>query len=149
MSDAAAAAATDTAPASIGQGNLSSLVCRRVLTHRLSIVDRLAGRSVTGRGLQISVHHHGLRLHLEWSDDSSGSLYSSRFMKRRFEVSGRAKIFYTELCSRGLEGLCSRGLEGLCTCVFDRCKIFPHERAPGCSYYHLVSIFSNRSDDDD
>ena len=35
--------------ASIGRGNTSSLPCRRVSTDRLSIVDRLADRSVTGR----------------------------------------------------------------------------------------------------
>ena len=99
MSDAAAAA-----PASIGQGNPSLLACRRVLKQRLSIVDRLAGRSVTGRGLQILVHqHHGRHLHLEWSGGSSsgrlwkwsggitGRLYWSRFTKRQFVVSDRVK----------------------------------------------------------
>jgi len=147
MSDAAAAA-----PASIGRGNPSSLACRRDLTQRLSIVDRLAGRSVAGRGLQILVHqHHGIHLHLEWSGGSSGRLwkwsggsggrlYSSRFMKRQFVVSGRVKISCTELCSRGL---------GLCTCVYDTCNMFPHDRAPRCFHYHLISIYRNRSDDDD
>ena len=76
MSDAAT-----TTHASIGQGNPSSLPCRRVSTNRLSIVDRLAARSLTGRGLQILVHqHYGYRLHLEWSD-ASGSRDSSRFME--------------------------------------------------------------------
>ena len=76
--------ATDTTThASIGRGNPSLLPCRRVSTDRLSIVDRLAARSVTGRGLQILVHqHYGYLLHLEWGSGSS-SRDSSRFMERR------------------------------------------------------------------
>jgi len=64
--------ATTTTRANTGHGNPSSLPCRRISANRLSIVDRLAARSVTGRGLQILAHQHfGYRLHLEWSGNGS------------------------------------------------------------------------------
>jgi len=123
-------ATATTTHASIGRGNPSSLPCRRVSTDRLSIVDRLAARSVTGRSLQILVHqHYGYRLHLEWRR-CSGSRDSSRFMERRFYMQGEAETFFTELCSRGLEGLC--------TCVYEGYNMSPHERAPTCLRAPLI-----------
>ena len=103
----------DTTHASICRGNPSSLPCRRVSARRLSIVDRLAARSLTGRGLHILVHqHYGYRLHLEWSGSGSCSRDSSRFLERRFNMFGEAESFYTELCNQGLEGLCTSAYEG-------------------------------------
>ena len=78
MSDASAAAA---AHESLGQGNHSSLQSRTLSARRLSIVDRLAARSLTGRGLNIHVHQHfGYRLHLEWGGDPNNT-HSARFME--------------------------------------------------------------------
>ena len=80
MSDAAVPA-----HASLGQGDPSLLPCRTLSTHRLSIVDRLASRSLTGRGLHILIlQHFGYRLHLEWSGDPNNKR-SARFMERRFQ----------------------------------------------------------------
>jgi hypothetical protein len=93
------------------QGNPHSLLCRRVSANRLSILDRLTARSVTGQGLQILVHqHYAYRLHLEWR--GRGSRVSSRFMERRFLMSRETETFCTELCSYGLEGLCTCVYEG-------------------------------------
>ena len=123
-------ATATTTHASTGRGNPSSLPCRGISANRLSIVDRLATRSVTGRGVQIFVHLHcGYRLHHEWSG-GSGSRDSSRFMERRFYMSGEAETFCTELCSRGLEGLC--------TCVYEEYNMSPHERAPRCLREPLI-----------
>ena len=78
MSDAAAAAA---ARESLGLGNHSSLQSRTLSARRLSIVDRLAARSLTGRGLDIHAHQHfGYRLHLEWGGDPNNT-HSARFME--------------------------------------------------------------------
>jgi hypothetical protein len=107
-----------------GRGNHHSLLCRRVSANRLSIVDKLTARSVTGQGLQILVHqHYGYRLHLEWRGSSS-SRVSSRFMERRFLMTCEAKTFCTELCSYGLEGLCA--------CVYEGYYMAAHVRAPRC-----------------
>jgi len=122
---------SDTTRASIGRGNPSSLPCRRVSARRLSIVDRLAARSLTGRGLHILVHqHYGYRLHLEWSGSGSCSRDSSRFLERRFNMFGEAESFCTELCNQGLEGLC--------TCVYEEYNFSPHERAPTCRRAPLI-----------
>jgi len=105
-------------------GNPYSLPCCRVSANRLSIEDRLTARSVTGQGLQILIHqHYGYRLHLDWRGSSS-SRVPSRFMERRFLMSGAAETFCTELCCYGLEGLC--------TCVYEGCYMFTHVRAPRC-----------------
>jgi len=104
-----------------GRGNPHSLLCRRVSANRLSIGDRLTARSVAGQGLQILVHqHYGYRLHLEWRGNDSR--ISSRFMERRFLMSGEAKTFCTKLCSYGLEGLC--------TFVYEGYYMSTHVRAP-------------------
>jgi len=104
-------------------GESHSLLCRRVSTNRLSIVDRLTTRLVTEHGLQILVHQHYVYLlHLEWKGGSSR--VSSKFMERRFLMSGEAHSFCTELCSHGLEGLC--------TCVSEGYYLFTHVRAPRC-----------------
>jgi hypothetical protein len=108
---------------STGRGNPHSFLCRRVSANRLSIMDRLTARSVTGQGLQILVHqHYGYRLLLEWR--GSCSRVSSRFMERRFLMACEAERFYTELCSYGLEGLC--------TCVYEGYYMSTHVRAPRC-----------------
>jgi len=115
------AIATTFTHASTGRGNPSSLLCRRVSANRLSIVDRLTASSVTGQGLQIRVHqYYGYRLHVEWSGSSSSKV-PSRFMERRFLMSGEAETFCTELCSRGL---------GLCTYVYEGYYMSTHVRAP-------------------
>ena len=104
MSDADAAAA---APAheSLGQGNPSSLLCSTLSARRLSIVDRLAARSLTGRGLNIHVQQHfGYRLHLEWSGDPNNHRLA-RFMERRVHRWDRTKSFASQLCTLGIEGL--------------------------------------------
>jgi len=121
MSDASAAAA---AHESLGQGNHSSLQSRTLSARRLSIVDRLAARSLTGRGLHIHVHQHfGYRLHLEWSGDPNNTR-SARFMERRFHRWDQTKSFSSQLCSLGIEGLC--------TCVYEASYQPPHAKAPRC-----------------
>ena len=120
MSDAAAAAA---AHESLGQGNPSSLPSRTLSARRLSIVDRLAVRSLTGRGLHILVHQHfGYRLHLEWSGDHNTR--SARFMERRFHRWDQTKSFSSQLCRLGIEGLC--------TCAYEASYQHPHAKAPRC-----------------
>ena len=118
MSDAAAAAA---AHESLGQGTPSSLQSRTLSERRLSIVDRLAGRSLTGRGLHILVHQHfGYRLHLEWSGDHNTR--SARFMERRFHRWDQTKSFASQLCRLGIEGLC--------TCAYEASYQPPSDKAP-------------------
>jgi len=91
---------------------------------RLSIADRLAARSLTGRGLNIHVHQHfGYRLHLEWSGDPNNHR-SARFMERRFHRWDQTKSFASQLCSLGIEGLC--------TCVYEASYQPPHDKAPRC-----------------
>ena len=125
------AATTTFTYTSTGRGNPHSLPCRRVSANRLSIVDRQTARSVTGQGLQILVHqHNGYRLHLEWVGSSSGSMVSSRFMERRFFMSGEAETFCTELCSYGLERLC--------TCVYEGYYMSTHVSAPRCRRKPLI-----------
>jgi len=122
MSDAAAP--PPAAHESLGQGNPSSLQSRTRSARRLSIVDRLAARSLTGRGLDIHVHQHfGYRLHLEWSGDPNNHR-SHRFMERRFHRWDQTKSFASQLCSRGIEGLC--------TCVYDASYQPPRDKAPRC-----------------
>ena len=117
--------ATTTTRANTGHGNPSSLPCRRISADLLSIVDRLAARSVTGQGLQILPHQYvGYRLHLEWSGNGSRNRDSSRFMERRFYFFTEAESFCTELCDHGIDGLC--------TCIYDGRNINPQERAPTC-----------------
>ena len=117
MSDAAA-------HASIGQGNPWSLPCHALSTHRLSIVGRLASRSLTGRGLQILVHQHfGYRLHLEWSGNTNNE-NSVRFIERRFQMWDEAESFTTQLSSLGFEGLC--------TCAYEASYLPPHAKALRC-----------------
>ena len=109
---------------SLGQGNPSSLQSRTLSARRLSIVDRLAARSLTGRSLDIHVHQHfGYRLHLEWSGDPNNHR-SERFMERRFHRWDQTKSFASQLCSRGIQGLC--------TCVYDAAYQPPHDKAPRC-----------------
>ena len=107
-----------------GQGNPSSLQSRTLSARRLSIVDRLAARSLTGRGLDIHVHQHfGLRLHLQWSGDPNNHR-SERFMERRFHRWDQTTSFASQLCSRGIQGLC--------TCVYEAAYQPPHDKAPRC-----------------
>ena len=118
------AATTTFTHTSTCRGNPHSLLCRRFSANRLSIVDRLTALLVTGQGLQIFVlQHYGYRIHLEWRSSSSNRV-SSRFMERRFLMSGEAETFCTELCSYGLEGLC--------TCVYAGYYMSTHVRAPRC-----------------
>jgi len=115
---------SDATAAHVGQGNPSSPASRTLSARLLSIVDRLASRSLTGQGLRILVHQHfGYRLHLEWSDSSSRDA-SSRFMERRFESWNDAESFATEICSLGYEGLC--------TCMYLGHNWAPHAKAPKC-----------------
>jgi hypothetical protein len=91
-----------------------------VSANRLSIVDRLTARSVTGQGVQILVHqHYGYRLHLAWK--GSRSRVSSRFVERRFLTAYDPETFCTELCRYGLEGLC--------VCVYKEYYMSIHVRA--------------------
>jgi len=108
---------------STGRGNPHALLGRRVSTNRLSIVDRLASRSVAGHGLRIYVHqHYGYRLHFECRGNNTDTV-SSRFMERRFAMAGEAQTFCTELCNYGL---------GLCTGVYEGFNMLLHVRAPRC-----------------
>jgi hypothetical protein len=121
MSDAAAAA---TAHAILEQGDPTSLPCRTLSTRRLSIVDRLASRSLTGRGLHILIHQHfGYRLCLEWSGDPNNER-SARFMERRFHRWDEAESFSSQLCSLGFEGLCA--------CAYEASYQPHHAKAPRC-----------------
>jgi hypothetical protein len=86
-------------------GNLGrdhSLPIRKISSHRSSIVDHLATRSVTGQSLDILVHQHvGFRVHFEWN-------HGRKAMERCFHnKSSDAETFCTELCKFGLEGLCA------------------------------------------
>jgi len=118
------AATTNTTHSSIGQGHPTSLAARKLSANRLSIVDRLAARSVTGRSLHILVHqHYGYRLHLEWSGGGDCQ-NASRFMERQFDMSCQSQSFCTQLCHRGLDGLC--------TCIYESHNFHPHQRAPRC-----------------
>ena len=79
--------------------------------HIASIVDRLAARSLTGRGLHILIHQHfGYRLHLEWSGDPNNE-NSARFMERRFQRWDEAESFSSQLSRLGFEGLCTCAYE--------------------------------------
>jgi len=95
-----------------------------ISTHHLSIVDRLAARSLTGRCLQILVHQHfGYCLHLEWSGDPNNER-STKFMERRFHRWDATESFSSQLCSLGLKGLC--------TCAYEA-SYQPHNaKAPKC-----------------
>jgi len=107
-----------------GMGNLHSNLIQRVSSHRPSIVDRLAARSVTSQSLQILVHQHfGYRIHLEWNGGSSSKV-SSRFMERRSLMHSDAQTFCIELCKKGLEGLSS--------CVYGHYHTFIPKTAPRC-----------------
>ena len=104
-------------------GKPHSLLIRRVTTHRPSIVDRLAARSITALSLQILVHQHfGYRIHLELNGGNS-SRVSSRFMETFF-MHYDAQTFCIELCRKGLEGLCS--------CMYGNYHTFITKKAPRC-----------------
>jgi len=112
------------AHASLGQGNPCTLPCRTLPTHHLSIVDRLASRSLTGRGLHILIHQHfGYSLHLQWSGDPNNE-NSARFMERRFQRWDETESFSSQLCRLGFEGLC--------TCAYEASYLSDHAKAPRC-----------------
>jgi hypothetical protein len=101
-----------------GVGRSHSLPTRKISTHRPSIVDRLAARSVTGQSLNIHVHQHvGYRVHFEWDR-------GTKAMERRFHMHSDAETFCEELCKFGLEGLC--------TCVYETYHSFTPENTPRC-----------------
>jgi len=86
---------------SVGQGNLRSP--RTLSPAGSSIVQRLAKRSISGRGLNVRVHqHHGWRLHLEWTDGHE----SRRCFQRYFTSLEAVDTFCAELMRGGAEGVC-------------------------------------------
>ena len=94
---------------SIGQGYLRSRPDLRPAG--LSVVQRLATRSVTGRGPNINVHQHfGWRLHLEWTNGEE-----RRCFERFFETFESIDEFCLDLAKGGAEGLCD--------CVHDKLRL--------------------------
>ena len=121
----------DTQQVCTGQGIPSSLAARAISDNRLSIVDRLAARSLTGQGLRVRVHqHYGYRLHLQWKGNRNRE-GSSRFMERHF----RGFPDVLSFC----EQLCDGRLEGLTTCVYDMCYKALFHKASTCRREPILS----------
>jgi hypothetical protein len=91
-----------------GQGILHSH-SQHAFSNLPSIVERLASRSVTGRGLGIEVHQHcGFRLHILWVYRRDVTHYKpiESCFERNFFTYAELQTFCSELASGRFEGLC-------------------------------------------
>jgi len=120
---------------SVGQANLRSpLNLRRQVGS--SIVQRLATRSVSGRGLGVRVHQHfGFRLHLEWQAEGGRRHCCERFFT------------YFEDVDSVCQELTRGNAEGLCTCVTQ--SLFGKDWFCACDdgdciFHSLVSSFKRK-----
>jgi hypothetical protein len=135
------------------QGKLHSHSHHRI-SNLSSIVERLVSWSLTGRGLDITVHqHYGFRLHLLWKCNGKSCKRLESCFERHFFNYTDLKTFCSELTTGGLEGLCDCVSEDVCKFVkVKACNRNPKTQSQknlNATFYNIkvVSAFFKRKRD--